>query len=145
MKKLFLFFVLMPFLLTGCPDDEVRPAAPRGSWNPVRCGEGNCNTEWNFSFQRIGFPTNVAIFVSDVEVLNECNPDGSWTTQTNGSKIEFKRDNFANIKKGEKIDLRVMDLGDPCNSSNQLQILRRGLGVEVSEDENDRYVMVEAI
>lgn len=145
MKKLLLFFVLMSFLLTGCQDDEAQPTTPTGFWNPISCGQGGCDTEWNFSFMRAGFPTNVAIFVSDVEVLNECDPDGSWTSQTNGPKIEFRRDNFANIKKGEKINLRVMNLGDPCNTSNQIAILRNAFEAVVSEDENDRYVMVEAI
>ncbi len=133
---------------SGCEDDgPINESRPEGSWNPLRCSaeSSKCDTEWNFSFKRTGFPNNVAIYVSDVKVVDECSPDGSWVSQTNGPKIEFRRDNFGRIKSGEKIDLRVMDLGDPCNTNNEVVILRKGMAVEVSDDENDRYVLVEAI
>lgn len=149
MKSLsFLVLALSLFLLVGCDagDEEPIPGT-EGHWSPVSCDkdlDAACKTEWNFSFKRSGFPANVSVFINDVKLIDECSPNGRWITSTEADKVKFRLDNYSSIKKTQKINMRVMNLGEPCGTLNKEFIYHDKQEFRVSDDELDDFVIIEA-
>jgi hypothetical protein len=143
----FLYLILGSFLLVACDADDAIDPKLENQWSPVTCAKdasaNGCETEWNFYFKRDGFPANVAIYVNKVKLIDECSPDGRWTTRSSGAKVEFQMDNYSSIKKTDKISLRVMDLGQPCGSKNEEHLYHATQNFEVTNNDTDNYVVIE--
>lgn len=143
-----LVLVVMMGIMSACDKDEVVPNQEH-YWNPQVCGAefvdsaNECNTEWNFYFNRTGFPSNVAIYINKTLLIDECNPNGKWVKQVNGGKVEFRLDHYSMIKKTDKISMKVVSLGDPCNTEAVDFIYHAKQDFTVSDDPNDSYVVIQ--
>lgn len=143
----FLLLTMALVLFVGCDAEDAVDPKLENQWSPVTCAKDasakGCETEWNFYFKRDGFPVNAAIYVNKVKLIDECSPDGRWTTRTSGAKVEFQMDNYSSIKKTDKISLRVMDLGQPCGTKNEEFLYHATQAFEVTNNDTDNYVVIE--
>lgn len=147
MKSLsFLVLTLSLLVLVGCNPKEAETANTGRDWSPLSCDQSaeGCTTQWNFSFKRDGFPTNVAVLINGIKVIDECSPDGSWFPSVEADKVKFRKDNYSSIRKEQKISLQVMNLGEPCGTLNKEFIYHEKQEFKVNDDPRDLFVIIEA-
>lgn len=145
MRNLKLVVLVAGSLLLGACSKTKEPQEYKNQEPEVQCKSGLCmqTMNWIMSFSKADFPENVEIRISNMKMLNECDPNSDFQVSREGDSVQVVIWDFMAMPpdRSFNVSLGVKDLGN-CYEEPKDYYYKAVQEYSVQSIQNRRHVII---